>query len=154
MANEDIDPLGQDWKSRGERGTAILREIAIEEAAGKSIPIDPLSLILSDLAGRVSGLLQAIPERIRDLGLSEEAVATASEVVVEAQLQISVALDHAAEEAMGAVDAIEDALSAQGGEESLEPVRGPKERKMQTHKGKPSTGNAKAKPPKVPGRKK
>lgn len=144
-SHDELDPLGTDWKSRSDRGTAILREIAIEEAAGKSVPLDPLTKILADLAGRVSGILQAFPERVRDLGANQEMVNLAAEIVADCQVQISVSLDNAADEAMGQVDAIESAMVEQSEQLPLEEIRGPKERRKQTHKGKPTTGNMKPK---------
>lgn len=152
--HDELDPLTFDWDMRGKRGQAVLREQAIEEAAGRMIPLEPLCLVLSELAGSVSSILQSIPERLRGLGIGDEAVSVASEVVSDCCLQISVSLDSAAEQAMGAVNDLESSILG----EVVDPdpgaaVAGPKERAKRTHKGKPTAGNAKAKPPKAPGRK-
>lgn len=152
--HDELDPLNFDWDMRGKRGQAVLREQAIEEAAGRMIPLEPLCLVLSELSGSVSSILQSIPERLRGLGLGDEAVAVSSEVVSDCCLQIAVSLDSAAEQAMGAVNDLESSILG----EVVEPdpgaaVAGPKERAKRTHKGKPTAGNAKAKPPKAPGRK-
>ena len=151
--HDDLDPLSYDWKSRGERATAVLREHAIEEAAGRSIPLEPLTLILTELAGSVSAVLQGLPERLRGLGLSDEAIAVAADVVADSCLQISVALDGAADAAMGAVDSVEAQLLGEAEPDPVAAVAGPKERAKRTHKGKPHPGNAKAKAPKAPGKK-
>lgn len=151
---DELDPLGNDWDMRGKRGQAVLREQAIEESAGRMIPIEPLCLILSELAGSVSAILQSIPERLRGLGLSDEAIAVSGEVVADSCLQIAVSLDSAAEQAMGAVNEMESAMLGDPVDpDPIAAVAGPKERAKRTHKGKPTAGNAKAKPPKAPGRK-
>ena len=71
-SRDDLDPLGTDWEQRAKRGIAVMREKAYEEASGSSIPIEPLTRILADLSGRVSGVLGSIPERIRDFGGTQE----------------------------------------------------------------------------------
>lgn len=144
-SHDELDPLGTDWKARSDRGTAILREIAIEEAAGKQIPIEPLRKILIDLAGSASGILQSIPDRVRGLGLADDVVEVITEMIVDCQLQISVCLDNAHEEALGQVDAIESSTEANDEQIKIEEIRGPKERRASTHKGKPTTGNMKPK---------
>lgn len=146
MASHDnLDPLGTDWKSRSDRGTAILREIAIEEAAGKQIPVEPLRKILIDLAGSVCGCLQSIPDRARGLGVSEEVIGEISDIVSDCRMQISACLDSAHEEALGAVDALEAMADEDADQTSLEAVRGPSDRRKATHKGKPTVGNMKPK---------
>ena len=145
-SRDDLDPLGTDWEQRAKRGIAVMREKAYEEASGSSIPIEPLTRILADLSGRVSGVLGSIPERIRDFGGTQEMVDFALEIVCDCQIQISVALDKAVDEAMGDVDAIESALDSQEPTEGNDdPIRGPKERKSLGHKGKPTVGNVKTK---------
>jgi hypothetical protein len=144
-SRDDLDPLGIDWKSRGDRGTAILREVAIEEAAGKQIPVEPLRRILTELAGSVCGCLQSIQDRVRGLGVSEDIVDAVGDIVSDCRIQISVGLDAAHEEALGAVDAIESMADDEPEQIQIEGVRGPVERKKQTHKGKPGGGNMKAK---------
>ena len=151
---DELDPLGNDWDMRGKRGQAVLREQAIEESAGRMIPIEPLCLILSELAGSVSAILQSIPERLRGLGLSDEAIAVSGEVVADSCLQIAVSLDSAAEQAMGAVNEMESAMLGESVEaDPGSAIAGPKERAKRTHTGKPHIGNAKAKAPKAPGKK-
>lgn len=151
--HDELDPLGIDWKARGDRATAVLREHAIEEAAGRSIPLDALVLILTELAGSVSAVLQGLPERLRGLGLSDEAVAVSAEVVADCCIQIAVSLDGAADAAMGAVDSVEAQVLGDAEPDPASAVAGPKDRARRTHKGKPHPGNAKAKAPKAPGRK-
>ncbi|MBK9580280.1 MAG: hypothetical protein IPO40_24710 [Fibrobacteres bacterium] len=144
-SRDDLDPLGTDWKSRGDRGTAILREVAIEEAAGKQIPVEPLRRILTELAGSVCGCLQSIQDRVRGLGVSEDIVEAVGDIVSDCRIQISAGLDAAHEEALGAVDAIESIADDEPEPSALDGVRGPVERKKQTNKGKPTTGNMKSK---------
>ena len=154
MATHDyLDPLGTDWDMRGKRGQAVLRERAYEESCGQLIPLEPLCLVLSELAGSVSCILQSIPERLRGLGLSAEAVTVAGEVVSDCCLQIAVSLDSAAEQAMGAVNEMESAMLGESVEaDPGSAIAGPKERAKRTHTGKPHIGNAKAKAPKAPGK--
>lgn len=144
-SRDDLDPLGTDWKSRSDRGTAILREIAIEEAAGKQIPVEPLRKILIDLAGSVCGCLQSIPDRLRGLGIPEDALGEVSDIISDCRMQVSACLDNAHEEALGAVDSMEAVPDEETEQIQLEGVRGPVERRKQTHKGKPTSGNMKAK---------
>lgn len=147
-SHDELDPLGSDWKARSDRGIAINRELTYAIAVGQHIPIEALSRILSDLAGRVSGVLQTIPERLRDLGVDAEIIAASSEIVADCQVQISVGLDTAAEEAMGFVDAMEDEMFDSLEAKPAELVRGPKERKKETksktvqgRKGRPQPGS-------------
>ena len=141
------DPLGEDWKARGERGTAVLREMSIEDSAGKLLPIDGVEAILRDLASTSSGMLAAIGDRCRALGATDAMVGQIMEVVADVQVQISVALDGVAESAAQAVEAHESSLLDAAPTGSDQPdIRGPKERKAsRQHKGKPTLGNAKPK---------
>lgn len=140
----DHDPLGSDWKARAERGTAILRERAIEEAAGKLVPVEAIERVLSDLAGSCNGMLQGIADRARAIGCDDAVIGMLTEIVTDVQYSISTALDSAAEAAASDVGKIEDAI-----EEAtpvVDEVRGPKERRSaRTHKGKPHSGNTKPK---------
>ena len=149
-SHDELDPLGNDWKSRSDRGIAVNRELTYAIAVGQHIPVEALTRILSDLAGRVSGILQTLPERFRELGMDTESVAVASEIVADCQVQISVGLDSAAEEAMGVVDAIEMEMLDATESKPSEAVRGPKERKKETksktvqgRKGRPQGGSMK-----------
>lgn len=141
------DPLGSDWKARGERGTAVLREMSIEDSAGKLLPIDGVETILRDLASTASGMLAAIGDRCRALGATDAMVGQIMEVVADVQVQISVALDGVAEAAAHVVETHEASLIDQSAPVGDAPdIRGPKERKAsRQHKGKPTLGNAKPK---------
>ena len=150
MADTDhLDPLGYDWKARGERGTAILRERAIDEASGNLVHVDAVSRILIDLAGSCNGMLQSIPDQIRGLGIAEDAISRVVEIVQDVQLQISIALDSAVSTAAEAVDSLESEIEARDPGD-VDSVRGPVERKAdRQHKGKPHSGNMKTKKPRA-----
>lgn len=142
---DHLDPLGNDWESRGKRATAILRESAIEEAAGKMLPLEGVEQVLRDLAGTANGMLQGIPDRCRALGCSDDMVQAIQEVVADVQVQISVALDTAAESAAQTVENQEARMVGDDADIPAE-VRGPAERRAaRTHKGKPHAGNARPK---------
>ena len=149
MDTDHLDPLGTDWKARGERGTAILRERAIDEASGNLVPVDAISRVLIDLAGSCNGMLQSIPDQFRSLGIPEDAIARSVEIVQDIQLQISIALDSAVSAAAEAVDAMESEIEARDPGE-IDAVRGPVERKAdRQHKGKPHAGNMRTKKPRA-----
>jgi hypothetical protein len=142
---DHLDTLGPDWDARGKRATAILRETAIEEAAGKTLPLEGVEQVLRDLAGTANGMLQGIPDRCRALGCGDDMVQAIQEVVADVQLQISVALDTAAESAVQVVEEYEAGLLADVADAPAE-VRGPAERRAsRVHKGKPHAGNMKPK---------
>lgn len=141
----DLDPLGNDWKARGERGTAILRERAIDEASGNLVPVDAVARILVDLAGSCNGMLQSIADSMRGLGAAEDVVTRVVEIVQDVQLQISIALDQAVTNAAEEVERMEAEIEARD-PANLEAMRGPKERKeARQHRGKPHSGNTKPK---------
>lgn len=141
----DLDPLQRDYKARGDRGTAVLREDAIEVAAGNLVPVESISQILIDLAGSCNGMLQSIPDQIRSLGIAEDAISRVVEIVQDVQLQISIALDSAVSAAVESVDQMEVEIEARD-TLNADTVRGPVERKAdRQHKGKPHIGNMKPK---------
>lgn len=146
---DDLDPLGNDWKARGERGTAILRERAIDEASGNLISVESISQVLVDLAGSCNGMLQSISDKIRGIGASEDVIAQVVEIVQDVQLQISIALDQAVTNAAETVERMEaDIESRDPG--NVEAVRGPVERKAdRQHRGKPHSGNTRPKKPRA-----
>lgn len=149
MDTDHLDPLGTDWKARGERGTAILRERAIDEASGNLVSADAISRVLIDLAGACNGMLQSIPDQFRSLGIPEDAIARSVEIVQDIQLQISITLDSAVTAAADAVEAMESEIEARDPGD-VDSVRGPVERKAdRQHKGKPHSGNMKTKKPRV-----
>lgn len=137
METDSLDPLGNDWKLRGERGTARLRERAVEKDAGEFVPVAGIESILLTLASDVQGTLSRIIDEFRAIGIPDDAVAKAEEVLTDAKLQISVALDGAANRAADQVDAMESELESQI---ETPQVSGPSDRKK-AHTGKPATGN-------------
>ena len=68
-----------------------------------------------------------------------------SDIVADCRMQIAAGLDSAHEEALGAVDAIEVLADETPDPGQSDGVRGPSERRKDTHKGKPTTGNMKPK---------
>lgn len=134
---DQLDPLGTDWKSRGERGTARLRERAIQKDAEELVPVGALESILVDLASTTQGLLAGIPDALRSAGAGADMVRRAAEIVQEAQLQVSLAMDGAAQQAAQQVDAAEDALLASA--DAPSPIGGPVERRERSRKpGRPA----------------
>lgn len=131
---DTLDPLGNDWKARGERGTARIRERAVLRDAGELVPVEGIEAILVGLAGTVQGILAGITDAARAAGASPDLMARLSEIIVEAQLQVSLAMDGAVDGAVQAVDQAEDAL-LDGVDPDMIPA-GPKERRDRTRDGK------------------
>lgn len=148
LTSLSLDQLEQYWTICGKRSTAALRDAAIEEAAGKTLPLESVKVVLQDLASATNGILSGVVERCRALGVSDEVVLAVQEVVTDAQLQVSVALDGAAEAAAADVEKRLNEIGSMDGD-ALDDLRGPSDRKAKTHKGKPHAGNAKAKKPRA-----
>ena len=133
--NQDIldaaDPLGMDWKARGERGTARLRERAILKDAEELVPASGIEEVLVLLAGTVQGILAGIPDACRAEGATKKLIDRITDVVQDAQLQISLAMDGAVQRAVDAVEAMEAEIESAAGIDagpSLA-IAGPSERK-------------------------
>ena len=130
-----LDPLGTDWKARGERGTARIRERAIMRDAGEFLPADGVQAALVEMAGTVQGIMAGMPDAARSSGANPELVSRIQEITVDAQLQISLAMDSIVDRAIAAVDSIESDLEAQA-----ESFAGPSERKERTKRGRDAVG--------------
>lgn len=143
-----LDLLEQYWTICGKRATAALRDAAIEEAAGKMLPRESVEAVLRDLASATNGILSGVAERCRALGVTDEVILAVQEVITDAQLQISVALDGAAEAAATAIEKTAGDLGPLD-LDGVDDLRGPSDRKTRAHKGKPHAGNAKAKKPRA-----
>jgi hypothetical protein len=130
---DTLDPLGNDWKARGERGTARIRERAVLRDAGELVPVEGIEAVLVSLAGTVQGILAGITDAARAAGASADLMARLSEIITEAQLQVSLAMDGAVDGAVQAVDEVEGLL-LEGVEDAV--PAGPKERRERTREGK------------------
>lgn len=130
---DSLDPLGNDWKARGERGTARIRERAVLRDAGELVPLEGIEAVLVGLAGTVQGILSGIPDAARAAGAKPDLVARLGEIVADAQLQVSLAMDGAVDGAVQTVEEMEAAL-LDGVDEAV--PAGPKERRDRTRKGK------------------
>lgn len=139
MDLDALDPLGMDWKARGERGTARIRERAIMRDAGEFLPADGVQAALVEMAGTVQGILAGIPDATRTSGAKPDLVERVREIVVDAQLQVSLAMDSIVDRAIAAVDAMEGDLEAQA--ESA--FAGPSERKERTKRGRDAVATTK-----------
>lgn len=129
-----VDPLGTDWKQRGERGTARLRERAILKDAEELIPAAGIEEVLVLLAGTAQGILAGIPDACRAEGAPKKLIDRITEIVQDAQLQISLALDGAAQRALDAVEAMETQIEEIAGvaPSPASALAGPKERAKRT----------------------
>lgn len=131
---DKLDPLGNDWKARGERGTARLRERAILKDSEELIPVEGIEATLVQLAGTAQGVLAGIPDACRSEGANPRLVERITEIITDAQLQISLALDNAAQRALESVESVEREIEDAAGVEHdpLMAVAGPKERKKRS----------------------
>jgi len=126
MDTDQIDPLGNDWKARAERGQARQREQSVEAHAGEWVRVDIIEPILVDLAGVAQGILSGIPDAARSHGATPALIAEIEASIRDAQAQIAQALDGVANAATERVDKIESDIEDQAAQL---PVAGPRERK-------------------------
>lgn len=145
---DKLDPLGNDWKSRGERGTARLRERAILKDAEELIPVEGIEATLVQLAGTAQGILAGIPDACRSEGANPRLVERITEIITDAQLQISLALDGAAQRALESVESVEREIEDAAGVEHdpIMAIAGPKERKKRAERSGTSPATSQSKP--------
>ena len=126
MDLESLDPLGNDWKARGERGTARIRERAVLRDAGELVPVAAIEAVLVGLAGTVQGVLAGIIDEARSKGASHDLMERLSEIVVDAQLQVSLAMDSAVDGAVKFVDEMESIMTGEDGLGAIQDAPPPK----------------------------
>lgn len=143
----ELDPLGNDWKARSERGTAMIREQSYLERRGAFVDMGRLRQILVDLSTDAIGILSGIPDALAAAGANEQIVQAASQKVHDAMSVMSRGLDRAADAASSALSVVEAEIMARDPGEATAPTEANGAAKIRKKGGGANPGNAKPKRP-------
>ena len=143
----ELDPLGNDWKARSERGTAMIREQSYLERRGAFVDIGRMRQILVDLSADAIGVLSGVPDALAAAGADGQMIEAASQKIRDAMSTISRGLERAADAASSALSVMEAEIMARDPGESAQAPESSGAAKVRKKGGGPRIGNTKPKPP-------
>ena len=142
----ELDSLGNDWKARSERGTAMIREQSYLERRGAFCDMGRLRQIMTDLSADVIGVLSGVPDAMAAAGANAQMIHAASQKINDAMSTIARCLDRAADAASSALSAMEAEIMARDPGESAPAPDAVGAAKVRRKGGGPRVGNTRPKP--------